>query len=81
MASAALALAANLLGAMSGHVLAAVAIGALVHGLNLVFAVVSPSIQALRLHYVEFFGEFYSPGGAAYRPLTHWRAAPRSAPT
>ena len=69
VASAALALAANLLGAMSGHVLAAVAIGALVHGLNLVFAVVSPSIQALRLHYVEFFENFFQSGGREYRPF------------
>lgn len=69
VASASLAFAANLLGAMSGHVLAAVAIGALVHGLNLAFAVVSPTVQSLRLHYVEFFENFFQSGGREYRPF------------
>mgnify|MGYP003298650183 CR=1 FL=1 len=39
---------------------------------------IDPTIHALRLHYVEFFGEFYSPGGGTYRPLAHWRRASRS---
>ena len=32
----------------------------------------TPTIHALRLHYVEFFGTFYSPGGVRYHPLGHW---------
>ena len=30
-------------------------------------------VDGLRLHYVEFFGKFYSPGGQQYHPLGHWR--------
>ncbi|NIP81560.1 MAG: hypothetical protein GWM90_21035, partial [Gemmatimonadetes bacterium] len=40
-----------------------IAIAALFHALNLVLGVFSPTIQALRLHYVEFFGKFYEGGG------------------
>jgi vacuolar-type H+-ATPase subunit I/STV1 len=36
--------------------------------------VFSPTIHMLRLHYVEFFGKFYSPGGSQYRPFRHWSA-------
>jgi len=30
----------------------------------------------LRLHYVEFFGKFYSPGGVRYAPFGHWTRQP-----
>jgi len=43
------------------------------HLVNFAIGLFSPTIHALRLHYVEFFGKFYSPGGARYRPLTHWQ--------
>jgi len=46
-------------------VMAAVA----VHTLNFALGVLSPAIQSGRLHYVEFFGQFYAPGGTAYAPL------------
>ena len=36
----------------------------------------SPTIHSLRLHYVEFFGAFYSPGGMRYEPLAHWAPHP-----
>lgn len=48
---------------------AGVLVAALLHGLNLVLGVFSPTIQALRLHYVEFFREFYEDGGVAFRPF------------
>jgi len=55
-----------------------VAIGILVallfHLINFVLGVFSPTIHLLRLHYVEFFGKFYSPGGRQYRPFRHWSA-------
>ncbi len=54
----------------------AVAVGILFalvfHLINFVLGVFSPTIHMLRLHYVEFFGKFYSPGGAKYRPFRHW---------
>ncbi|MBI4666312.1 MAG: hypothetical protein HY751_07890 [Nitrospinae bacterium] len=42
---------------------------ALIHGVNFVMGVFSPAIQAIRLHYVEFFSRFYTSGGVAYSPL------------
>jgi V/A-type H+-transporting ATPase subunit I len=44
-------------------------VAALFHALNLVLGVFSPTIQALRLHYVEFFGKFYEGGGKAFHPF------------
>ena len=40
---------------------------------NFAIGIFSPAIHALRLHYVEFFGQFFSPGGTRYRPFGHWR--------
>lgn len=39
------------------------------HAINFVMGVYAPAIQAVRLHYVEFFGRFYDAGGAPYSPL------------
>ncbi len=64
--------------------LGSVAVGALFallfHLVNFALGLFSPTIHALRLHYVEFFGTFYGPGGTEYRPLTHWRPAPTPRP-
>lgn len=53
--------------------LGSVAIGAifalLFHLVNFALGLFSPTIHALRLHYVEFFGKFYSPGGTQYHPF------------
>jgi V/A-type H+-transporting ATPase subunit I len=43
----------------------------LFHLVNFALGLFSPTIHALRLHYVEFFGTFYSPGGTRYEPLGH----------
>jgi V/A-type H+-transporting ATPase subunit I len=69
VASAALAFAANTLGGMVGNVLLAVVIGVTLHTINLVFGLLSPTIQSLRLHYVEFFENFFAAGGKPYRPF------------
>ncbi len=71
IASAALAFAANTLGGMAGNVLLAIVIGMTLHTINLVFGVLSPTIQSLRLHYVEFFENFFAPGGRPYTPFKH----------
>jgi V/A-type H+-transporting ATPase subunit I len=60
-------------GAFEGVVMGAL-VGLLFHLINFVLGVFSPTIHMLRLHYVEFFGKFYSPGGSQYRPLRHWSA-------
>ena len=39
------------------------------HALNVLLAGFSPMIQALRLHYVEFFGKFYEGGGRPFKPF------------
>ena len=52
------------LGAVVGIIVAG-----LFHSLNLALGVFSPTIQALRLHYVEFFGKFYQGDGTPFRPF------------
>jgi V/A-type H+-transporting ATPase subunit I len=44
-------------------------VGVFFHALNLALASFSPMIQALRLHYVEFFSKFYEGGGQPFRPF------------
>jgi V/A-type H+-transporting ATPase subunit I len=71
-ASVMLASVANQLGGAMGSVLVGVLFGLLFHLVNFALGLFTPAIHALRLHYVEFFGTFYSPGGARYEPLGHW---------
>lgn len=71
-ASLMLAVVANRLVGAMGSVVVGVIFALLFHLVNFAIGVFSPTIHALRLHYVEFFGKFFSPGGAAYRPLGHW---------
>jgi V/A-type H+/Na+-transporting ATPase subunit I len=68
MASVYLSQVANELGRAAPAVIGAV-VATLLHALNVALASFSPTIQALRLHYVEFFGKFYDVGGAPYRPF------------
>jgi V/A-type H+-transporting ATPase subunit I len=71
-ASVMLAVVANRLAGAVGSVVVGVLFALLFHLVNFALALFSPTIHALRLHYVEFFGTFYSPGGTRYRPLSHW---------
>lgn len=74
-ASLMLAIVANeMVGAM-GSVLVGAVFALLFHLVNFAIGLFSPTIHALRLHYVEFFGQFFSPGGAEYRPLGHWHSS------
>lgn len=75
VASAALAFAANKLGGLVGNVLLGIVVAGALHGINLAFGILSPTVQALRLHYVEFFENFFSPGGRPYKPFRHLHAA------
>lgn len=68
LASAHLANVANQLGAI-GPVWLGIVIAISLHTLNLALASFSPLIQALRLHYVEFFGTFLIGGGRAFKPF------------
>lgn len=68
LASAYLALVANEL-AVLAPIWIGVFIAAFFHALNLSLAAFSPMIQALRLHYVEFFSKFYEGGGQPFQPF------------
>jgi V/A-type H+-transporting ATPase subunit I len=68
LASAYLAVVANRLGGL-GPVWIGVFVAAFFHALNLALASFSPMIQALRLHYVEFFSKFFEDGGQPFRPF------------
>jgi V/A-type H+-transporting ATPase subunit I len=71
-ASVMLAVVANRLAGAFGSLTVGIVFALLFHLVNFALGVFSPAIHALRLHYVEFFGNFYSPGGVAYRPFGHW---------
>ncbi|MCC6501573.1 MAG: hypothetical protein IT362_00370 [Deltaproteobacteria bacterium] len=68
-ASVVMALVANQMGALADNAALGVIIAALIHCLNLLLSVLSPSIQSMRLQYVEFFSKFYEGGGRLYRPF------------
>jgi V/A-type H+-transporting ATPase subunit I len=51
-------------------VLVGVMVAVLLHAVNFAMGCFSPTIQALRLHYVEFFDKFYEEGGQPYRPFS-----------
>ncbi|HEX9892977.1 MAG TPA: V-type ATPase 116kDa subunit family protein [Gemmatimonadales bacterium] len=72
-ASVMMAAVANRLAGTMGGVLVGLLFGLLFHLVNFALGIFAPTIHGLRLHYVEFFGKFYSPGGQQYRPFTHWR--------
>jgi V/A-type H+-transporting ATPase subunit I len=72
VASLMLAIVANEMVGAFGSVVIGVVFALLFHLVNFAIALFSPTIHALRLHYVEFFGEFFKPGGSEYRPLGHW---------
>jgi len=69
LASVLLAHVANRLAGAAGSAWAGIAVAVLLHAFNLVLGVFAPTIHALRLHYVEFFGKFIESGGTRYQPL------------
>lgn len=73
VASVMLAVVANRMMGAVGSIAVGVLFGLLFHAVNFAIGLFSPTVHALRLHYVEFFGKFYSPGGLRYEPLRHWR--------
>jgi V/A-type H+-transporting ATPase subunit I len=46
-----------------------IAVGAIIHLLNLGISMFSPTLHSLRLNYVEFLSKFYAPEGRNYQPF------------
>jgi V/A-type H+-transporting ATPase subunit I len=69
MSSAILGTIANLLGGMMGVVLLGFIVALFFHTLNFILGLFDPTVQGLRLQFVEFFSKFFMPGGRSYRPF------------
>jgi V/A-type H+-transporting ATPase subunit I len=69
LASVYLAMVANALAGFVGNILVGLIVAVLFHALNIALGAFSPTIQSLRLHYVEFFSKFYQSGGEPFRPF------------
>jgi len=69
MASVVLALVANTLGSSMGILAVGILVAVLLHVVNIVLCMFSPTIQALRLHVVEFYSKFFEGGGRQYVPF------------
>ena len=69
MASVILAMVANRLGGSMEVLIFGIIIAALLHTLNIMLAMFSPSLHAIRLHIVEFYSKFYEGGGTMYKPF------------
>lgn len=69
LASVYLAKVANDLAGMVSSVVVGVLFAVLIHALNIVMAILSPTIQSLRLQYVEFFPRFYKGGHFPFQPF------------
>lgn len=75
LSSAIIAMVANYFGGVIGNVVLAAIVVLLLHALNLALGIYSPTIQGLRLHYVEFFKQFFRYGGRIYTPFARTNAA------
>lgn len=64
-----LAFVANRLAGMTGDIVIGVIVAGLLHVLNIILWVFSPTIHSMRLHYVEFFSKFLEHGGRRFEPL------------
>jgi V/A-type H+/Na+-transporting ATPase subunit I len=64
-----LAMAANNLAGVTGDIITGTIVAGIFHAVAIVVGVFSPTIHALRLHYVEFFSKFLEHGGRRFEPL------------
>jgi V/A-type H+-transporting ATPase subunit I len=64
-----LAYVANRLAGMTGDIILGALVAGLLHLLNIIIGIFSPTIHSLRLHYVEFFNKFIEAGGRKFEPF------------
>jgi V/A-type H+-transporting ATPase subunit I len=64
-----LAFTANNIAGRTGNIVVGIVAAVMLHLLNIVLGVFSPTIHSLRLHYVEFFSKFYEQGGKEFAPM------------
>jgi V/A-type H+-transporting ATPase subunit I len=64
-----LAFMANHIGGLTGNIVIGIVVAGMLHLLNIIIGVFSPTIHSLRLHYVEFFSKFLEHGGREFEPL------------
>ena len=69
LSSVALAMIANRFGSMTDNLFIGIVLLCTIHILNIGLGVFDSTVQSLRLHYVEFFGRFFEPGGRRYQPF------------
>jgi V/A-type H+-transporting ATPase subunit I len=69
MASAILAMIANIFYSKIPLLIGGLIVALLFHTLNTVLGIFDPTIQGLRLQFVEFFSKFYVTGTKAFKPL------------
>jgi V/A-type H+-transporting ATPase subunit I len=77
LSSAIIAMVANFFGGALGNFVVAAIIVLMLHALNLALGIYSPTIQGLRLHYVEFYKQFFRYGGRKYVPFARAEGALR----
>jgi V/A-type H+-transporting ATPase subunit I len=69
LASVLIAQVANRFAGLTGDILTGAVAAGLIHLINIVLGLFSPTIHALRLHYVEFFDKFIVYGGRRFDPF------------
>lgn len=68
-ASVVMALVANKIAGLTGSLVVGIIAAVLIHTLNVFLSILSPTIQSMRLQYVEFLSKFYEGGGRRYEPF------------
>ncbi len=68
-ASVVMALVANRIGGLAENLFLGIIIASLIHTLNVLLSILSPTIQSMRLQYVEFMSKFYEGGGRRFEPF------------